>query len=154
MKSLARDFHRQWVAQCNAARTIRHRFGLVSALEYLVGEKLPHFVDLSERHPDFKRELPHFLAEIKRLFSLTELASFVAGLELRSSFSRPQRFAMRSLSSIFLGTRIRVVDVLELLAAGLSPAQVLRELPDLKPEDIKACLRYASQRLSHPVLAA
>jgi uncharacterized protein (DUF433 family) len=52
------------------------------------------------------------------------------------------------------GMRIRVVDVLELLAAGLSPAQVRKELPDLEPEDIKACLRYASQRLSHPVLAA
>ena len=50
--------------------------------------------------------------------------------------------------------RIRVVDVLELLAAGLSPAQVRKELPDLEPEDIKACLRYASQRLSHPVVAA
>ena len=52
------------------------------------------------------------------------------------------------------GMRIRVVDVLELLAAGLSPAQVRKELPDLEPEDIKACLRYASQRLRHPVLAA
>ena len=52
------------------------------------------------------------------------------------------------------GMRIRVVDVLELLAAGLSPAQVRKELPDLEPEDIKACLRYASQRLSHPVVAA
>ena len=52
------------------------------------------------------------------------------------------------------GMRIRVVDVLELLAAGLSPAQVLKELPDLEPEDIKACLRYASKRLNHPVLAA
>ena len=50
--------------------------------------------------------------------------------------------------------RIRVADVLDLLAAGLSPAQVLKEFPDLEPEDIKACLRYASQRLSHPVLAA
>ena len=52
------------------------------------------------------------------------------------------------------GMRIRVADVLDLLAAGLSPAQVLKEFPDLEPEDIKACLRYASQRLSHPVLAA
>ena len=42
------------------------------------------------------------------------------------------------------GMRIRVVDVLELLAAGLSPAQLRKELPDLEPEDIKACLRYAS----------
>jgi hypothetical protein len=102
MKSSARDFHRQWVAQCDAARNIRHRFGLVRALDYLVGEKLLHFVDASERHPHFKRELPHFLAEIKRLFSLTELGSYVGGLERRSSLSRPQRFAMRRLSSIFL----------------------------------------------------
>jgi uncharacterized protein (DUF433 family) len=52
------------------------------------------------------------------------------------------------------GMRIRVVDVLELLAAGLSPVQLRKELPDLETEDIKACLRYASQRLGHPVLAA
>jgi hypothetical protein len=103
MKSSARDFHRQWVAQCDAARDIRHRFGLVSALEYLVGEKLLHFVDASEVHPDFKSELPHFLAEIK--FSLTELGSYIGGLERRTSLSRPQRFAMRSLSSVFLVRR-------------------------------------------------
>jgi uncharacterized protein (DUF433 family) len=50
--------------------------------------------------------------------------------------------------------RIRVVDVLDLLAAGLAPEQVLEELPDLEAEDIVACLRYASRRLDHPVLAA
>ncbi|ARA94134.1 hypothetical protein AWN76_013875 [Rhodothermaceae bacterium RA] len=52
------------------------------------------------------------------------------------------------------GMRIRVVDVLELLASGLSRDQVLEELPDLEPEDIEAVLRYASRRLDHPVLAA
>ena len=52
------------------------------------------------------------------------------------------------------GMRIRVVDVLELLANGLSRAQVLDEFPDLVEEDISACLRYASQRLDHPVIAA
>jgi uncharacterized protein (DUF433 family) len=52
------------------------------------------------------------------------------------------------------GMRIRVVDVLDLLAAGLTPDEVLRELPDLQPEDIRACLRYASRRLDHPILAA
>ena len=51
------------------------------------------------------------------------------------------------------GMRIRVVDVLELLANGLSPQQILKELPDLEPEDIHACLRFASQRLDHPVVA-
>jgi uncharacterized protein (DUF433 family) len=50
--------------------------------------------------------------------------------------------------------RIRVVDVLDLLAAGLTPDDVLRELPDLEAEDIRACLRYASRRLNHPILAA
>jgi len=52
------------------------------------------------------------------------------------------------------GMRIRVVDVLDLLASGLTPEQVLQELPDLEPQDIVACLRYASRRLDHPVLAA
>lgn len=52
------------------------------------------------------------------------------------------------------GLRIRVVDVLELLAAGLSPEQVIVELPDLEPADVIAALRYASRRLDHPILAA
>jgi uncharacterized protein (DUF433 family) len=52
------------------------------------------------------------------------------------------------------GMRIRVIDVLDLLANGLTPEQVLEELPDLEPEDISACLRFASRRLDHPVIAA
>ncbi len=40
------------------------------------------------------------------------------------------------------GMRIRVVDVLDLLAAGLSQQQVLEELPDLEAEDIAACLKF------------
>jgi uncharacterized protein (DUF433 family) len=52
------------------------------------------------------------------------------------------------------GMRIRVVDVLDLLAAGLSAEQVVEELPDLEPGDVTACLRFASRRLDHPVLAA
>lgn len=43
------------------------------------------------------------------------------------------------------GMRIRVTDVLDLLAAGLSRQQVLEELPDLEPDDITACLRFASR---------
>lgn len=52
------------------------------------------------------------------------------------------------------GMRIRVTDVLDLLAAGLSRQQVLEELPDLEPDDITACLRFASRRLDHPIVAA
>jgi uncharacterized protein (DUF433 family) len=50
------------------------------------------------------------------------------------------------------GMRIRVVDVLDLLANGLTPQQVLEELPDLELDDIRACLQYASRKLNHPVL--
>ena len=49
------------------------------------------------------------------------------------------------------GMRIRVTDVLDLLANGLTPEQVLEDLPDLKLEDVLACLRFASRRLDHPV---
>jgi uncharacterized protein (DUF433 family) len=52
------------------------------------------------------------------------------------------------------GMRIRVIDVLDLLASGLSPEQVLEELPDLQPEDIVAALKFAARKLDHPVLAA
>lgn len=50
--------------------------------------------------------------------------------------------------------RIRVSDVLELLAEGMTPEQILDEHPDLEIEDIHACLRFASQRVSNPILAA
>ncbi|MDQ6480485.1 DUF433 domain-containing protein [Dyadobacter sp. LHD-138] len=51
--------------------------------------------------------------------------------------------------------RIRVTDVIELLANGLTPEQIIsEELPDLVPEDITACLLYATVKLNHPVLQA
>ncbi len=52
------------------------------------------------------------------------------------------------------GMRIRVVDVLDLLAAGLSFDEILEDLPDLEREDIFAALHYAARRLDHPRLAA
>jgi uncharacterized protein (DUF433 family) len=50
--------------------------------------------------------------------------------------------------------RIRVIDVLDLLAAGLTVEQVLEEMPDLEVEDIRACLQYARDRIDHPVITA
>ncbi len=52
------------------------------------------------------------------------------------------------------GMRIRVADVLDLLASGLGVEQVVEDLPDLEPDDVRACLRFASRRLSHPILVA
>jgi len=50
--------------------------------------------------------------------------------------------------------RIRVIDVLDLYAAGLSAEGILNEMPDLEPDDLKAALLYASRRLDHPIVAA
>jgi len=50
--------------------------------------------------------------------------------------------------------RIRVIDVLDLFAAGLSSEQILEEMPDLEVEDLQAALQYAARKLDHPVLAA
>ena len=50
------------------------------------------------------------------------------------------------------GMRIRVQDVIELFGAGLTAEQILRELPDLEPEDLRACLMFAAGKLDHPVV--
>jgi len=50
--------------------------------------------------------------------------------------------------------RIRVQDVLELYAAGLTASQILEEMPDLEDADLKACLSYVSKLVAHPVVAA
>jgi uncharacterized protein (DUF433 family) len=52
------------------------------------------------------------------------------------------------------GMRMRVIDVLELLAAGESQAQILSDYPYLEADDIAACLLYAARRLNHPNVAA
>lgn len=52
------------------------------------------------------------------------------------------------------GMRIRVTDILELLASGLTQSMVLEEFPDLENEDIKAALKYAGSKLDHPIIAA
>lgn len=44
------------------------------------------------------------------------------------------------------GMRIRVADILELDAAGLSSDQILADYPDLEAEDLEAALRYAAHR--------
>ncbi len=51
------------------------------------------------------------------------------------------------------GRRIRVSDVLELLASGMTPKQIVEEHPDLEIEDIYACLRFARSRVTHAVVA-
>ena len=50
--------------------------------------------------------------------------------------------------------RIRVKDVLDMLAAGATHQEILRDYSFLEPEDILACLEYAAEQVNHPVLVA
>ena len=50
--------------------------------------------------------------------------------------------------------RMRVVDILEMLASGMTPEQVVEEHPSLEVEDIFAALLYASKQVDHAVLSA
>ena len=50
------------------------------------------------------------------------------------------------------GLRIRVKDVLELLAAGASHEEILEDYPYLEPEDVTAVLEFAAKQSDHPIL--
>lgn len=55
---------------------------------------------------------------------------------------------------IIAGTRIRVVDVLDMLAGGASEAEILADFPTLASEDIRASLAYAARAIDHSVVLA
>lgn len=50
------------------------------------------------------------------------------------------------------GLRIRVKDVLDLLASGATREEILEDYPYLEPEDITAVLEFAAAQSDHPVL--
>lgn len=52
------------------------------------------------------------------------------------------------------GTRMRVADVLALLAAGADEAEILEDYAYLTAEDVKACLVYAAAQANHAVVIA
>jgi uncharacterized protein (DUF433 family) len=50
------------------------------------------------------------------------------------------------------GMRIRVKDVLEMLAAGVGEPEILTDFPSLEAEDIRACLEFAAMEMDHAIL--
>jgi uncharacterized protein (DUF433 family) len=50
------------------------------------------------------------------------------------------------------GLRITVYDVLEYLASGMTPEQILEDFDYLTMDDIKACLSYAADRERHQLI--
>ena len=76
-----RKAHKIWIEQCEAAQTIKARFGLTAAFDYLVGEKLMSFASAVSGHPDFARELPRFVSEVRRMFTLDAIGAQLAQIE-------------------------------------------------------------------------
>ena len=54
--------------------------------------------------------------------------------------------AQRSGKPCIRGLRITVSDVLDYLASGMDPEEILAEFPDLEREDISAALAFAAER--------
>jgi len=50
------------------------------------------------------------------------------------------------------GMRVRVKDVLDMLAGGATEREILDDFPYLEADDIKACLEYASAQVDHAVI--
>lgn len=50
------------------------------------------------------------------------------------------------------GYRLRVSDVLSLIAAGATHEEILEDYPFLEPDDIVAALTYAAQQTDHPII--
>jgi uncharacterized protein (DUF433 family) len=55
---------------------------------------------------------------------------------------------------IVAGTRVRVSDVLEMLAEGACEADIVADYPYIAREDIRACLAYAASVADHPIVLA
>ena len=52
------------------------------------------------------------------------------------------------------GMRVRVVDILEMLAGGMSPSEIVADLPYIEAADIQACLDFAAAQANgtwHPI---
>lgn len=52
------------------------------------------------------------------------------------------------------GTRMRVSDILDMLADGASETEIVADFPYIAAEDVRACLTFAAKAADHPVVLA
>ena len=55
---------------------------------------------------------------------------------------------------VIAGTRMRVSDILDALASGVSADELLTDFPYIDADAINACLAYAARAIDHPVVLA
>ncbi|WP_089270033.1 hypothetical protein [Puniceibacterium sediminis] len=104
-----------WHEQCEAAKTIKARYGDQAAFDYLVGEKLLQFTSAAKRHPEFAAQLPAFVAKVRQMFFGANMDAYLDALEAQ------------------LIERAHDVDDedVEVLVADTSDLESLRQIADL-----------------------
>jgi hypothetical protein len=70
-----------WSEQYDATETIKRRYGDKSAFDYIVSEKLMNFAEAARQYPEFAREMPKFVAAIRRMFTQQEMSLNLALFE-------------------------------------------------------------------------
>jgi hypothetical protein len=74
--SLRPRYHKIWIDQCEAVGQIEAEYGIEKAIGYLIGEKLLNFLEVAETKPEWRAEVPHFIAKIKDIFEPWQIAEF------------------------------------------------------------------------------
>ena len=121
-----RRFQDIWKEQCEAACGVREQHGVVSALDYLIGEKLMTYAETAVRRPEFARELPRFVAEIRSIFSVEEIRLYLEHLERMDAQEEEAFSAEGADDDVTIETpaqraarRARLVRLKELLTASV-----------------------------------
>jgi hypothetical protein len=68
--------HKIWIQQCEAAERIEADYGSDKAMGYLIGEKLLNFLEVAETDPEWRAEIPQFIARIKDIFAEWQITEF------------------------------------------------------------------------------
>jgi len=89
-----------WMEQSAAAANIRDRFGLENALQYVLGEKFVNFLSACEWYPKDVGELPAFAAEIRGLFTPSEIQEYLKQAKRRPGSHR--RRALPDKAALYL----------------------------------------------------
>jgi hypothetical protein len=116
-----RKAHHIWIEQCEAAQTVRARFGLTAAFDYLVAEKLINFTSAASTHPDFARELPRFVSEVRRMFTPDEIAAQLAKIERAQAETDAEPFRESPTAATERGRQFALIkELLTVAALGTS----------------------------------
>ncbi len=147
------------------AETINQILKDYDFLEYDEKQSRDDILCIKVTHPEIERDFEYCENIRKKLEKSTNLSFFIpdkAYFEGNDCRKAANYFTLRSRITsnpeqcggrpCIRGMRIRVTDVLDLLASGLSFKKVLEEMPDLNSEDIVACLKFAAHKIDPPVI--